>query len=190
MARGLARLRCARGTVLSPRSYSVRCSTANSARCVLGAAPARVAACRAQGSEPSREDGAGHALPGEGSPSPGPRLLSAGPALPSRSTRRAGCCELRSGSCARGSLPCHPRSAGLAPAAGAQVRMPILELQAGSCGAQRSETWGRGARGRAASNNNPPPLPRRNWHQRSGRKKAVRKKRKKENPRLTLSRSW
>ncbi|KAH0513441.1 Cell division cycle-associated 7-like protein [Microtus ochrogaster] len=33
------------------------------ARCVLGAAPARVAACRAQ-AEPGREDGAGYALPG------------------------------------------------------------------------------------------------------------------------------
>jgi hypothetical protein len=53
-----------------PHLNSVRCSTANSARCVLGAAPARVAACRAQGSEPSREDGAGHALPGEGFPQP------------------------------------------------------------------------------------------------------------------------
>lgn len=70
VARGCARLRGACGTALSPYLNSVRCSTVNSARCVLGAAPARVAACRAQGSEPSWEDGAGHALPGEGFPQP------------------------------------------------------------------------------------------------------------------------
>lgn len=43
------------------------------ARCVLGAAPARVAACRAQ-AEPGREDGAGYALPGEAFPPPVPVL--------------------------------------------------------------------------------------------------------------------
>lgn len=56
------------------------------ARCVLGAAPALVAACRAQ-AEPGREDGAGYALPGEAFPPPVPvlgRFLSipSCPALP------------------------------------------------------------------------------------------------------------
>lgn len=138
-----------------------------------------VAACRAQGSEPSREDGAGHALPGEGSPSPGPQLLSASPPLPSRSTRRA---AVNLGPVVVRMAPCRATP-------GLQV-WPL----------QRGFWWGRqfwscrpGAMGHSARRHGggaraggqraittPPPLPRRNWHQRSGRKKAVKEKRKKK----------
>lgn len=181
VARGCARLRGASGTALSPYLNSVRCSTVNSARCVLGAAPARVAACRAQRSEPSREDGAGHALPGEGFPPaqvPG-RFLHAPPcpALPGQSTRRAGCWELRFCRCARGSLPYHPGSTGLAPAAGAQVGTPILELQAWSYG-----TPGGGARagGQRAISPQPPSLPELAPEVRKIKQKAIKKRKEKK----------
>lgn len=65
------------------------------------------------------------------SPSPGPGCFQhAPPALPVHAEGRVP--ELRSCRRARGSPRHHPGSAGLAPAAAAQVGMPIPELQAGS----------------------------------------------------------
>lgn len=67
----------------------------------------------------------------------------------------------------------------MAPAAGAQVGTPILELQAGSYGAQRSETWGRGAReGSVQSLPHPLSSPELAPEIREIKKKAVKKKRK------------
>ncbi|MEJ1283887.1 cell division cycle associated 7 like [Cricetulus griseus] len=65
--------RSARRTAVPPSALSAPLHGKLGARCVLGAAPARVAACRAQ-AEPGREDGAGYAPPGEGSLPPAPVL--------------------------------------------------------------------------------------------------------------------
>jgi hypothetical protein len=188
VARGCARLRGARGAALSPPSELS----------ALFHGKLRALRARGRASPGGRVQGSGKwaqqgrwswpRAPRWGFPPalvPG-RFLHAPPrpVLPGWSTRRAGCWELRSCRSARGSLLYHPGSAGLAPAAGAQVGMPILELQAGSYGVQRPETWGRGAR-EGSVQFLPNPLPRRNWHQRSGRlrKKQLKKKKKKKKER-------